>query len=243
MSTVSAERLATIFVEAADTLVDEFDLLDFMHMLVDRARSLVDAAAAGLMLADEHGRLEFMAGSDENVRLVELFQLQNDQGPCLEAFRTGRSVINVDLVSATDRWPRFAPRAAEAGFRSVHAFPLRLRTQVIGALNIFGSSTGGDFDPTDVPVMQALADVATIGLMQERAIRRGEALTEQLQGALNSRIIIEQAKGALAQVLGVSVDEAFRRIRTYARNNNRRLTEVAELIVTDLAALPGLVGS
>ncbi|GIF43388.1 GAF and ANTAR domain-containing protein [Actinoplanes xinjiangensis] len=240
MSTVSAERLATIFVEAADTLVDEFDLLDFMHMLVDRARSLVDAAAAGLMLADEYGRLEFMAGSDDNVRLVGLFQIQNDQGPCLEAFRTGRSVINVDLASATQRWPRFAPRAEEAGFHSVHAFPLRLRTQVIGALNIFGDSAGGDFDPTDVPVMQALADVATIGLMQERALRRSEALTEQLQGALNSRIIIEQAKGALAQVLGVSVDEAFRRIRTYARNNNRRLTEVSELIVTDLNALPGL---
>ncbi|MEU4419904.1 GAF and ANTAR domain-containing protein [Actinoplanes sp. NPDC024001] len=240
MSTVSAERLATIFVEAADTLVAEFDLLDFLHMLTDRARSLVDAAAAGLMLADERGRLAFMAGSDENVRLVELFQLQNDQGPCLEAFRTGQPVINVDLAAATDRWPRFAPRAAQAGFRSVHAFPLRLRTQVIGALNIFGSSTGGDFDSADVPVMQALADVATIGLMQERTIRRSEALTEQLQGALNSRIIIEQAKGALAQLHGISVDEAFRRIRAYARNNNRRLTEVAELIVTDLAALPGL---
>jgi hypothetical protein len=111
MSTVSVERLATIFVEAADTLVDEFDLLDFMHMLVDRARGLVGAAAAGLMLADEHGRLEFMAGSDENVRLVELFQLQNDEGACLEAFRTGQSVINVDLASASKRWPRFAPRA------------------------------------------------------------------------------------------------------------------------------------
>ncbi|WP_328459586.1 GAF and ANTAR domain-containing protein [Actinoplanes sp. NBC_00393] len=240
MSTVSAERLATVFVEAADTLVDEFDLLDFLHMLTDRARSLVDAAAAGLMLADERGRLEFMAGSDENVRLVELFQLQNDQGPCLEAFRTGQSVINVDLAAATERWPRFAPRAAQAGFRSVHAFPLRLRAQVIGALNIFGSSTGGDFDPADVPIMQALADVATIGLMQERTIRRSEALTEQLQGALNSRIIIEQAKGALAQVQGIGVDEAFRRIRAYARNNNRRLTEVAELIVTDSTALPGL---
>ncbi|MEU4419919.1 GAF and ANTAR domain-containing protein [Actinoplanes sp. NPDC024001] len=241
MSTVSAERLATIFVEAADTLVAEFDLLDFLHMLTDRARSLVDAAAAGLMLADERGRLAFMAGSDENVRLVELFQLQTDQGPCLEAFRTGQPVINVDLAAATDRWPRFAPRAAQAGFRSVHAFPLRLRTQVIGALNIFGSSTGGDFDSADVPVMQALADVATIGLMQERTIRRSEALTEQLQGALNSRIIIEQAKGALAQVHGVSVDEAFRRIRAYARNNNRRLTEVAELVVTDLSSAPGLI--
>ncbi|BAL86056.1 hypothetical protein AMIS_8360 [Actinoplanes missouriensis 431] len=241
MSSVSTERLATIFVEAADTLVDEFDLLDFLHMLTDRAQSLVGAAAAGLMLADERGRLEFMAGSDENVRLVELFQLQNDQGPCLEAFRTGQSIVNVDLASASDRWPRFAPRAVEAGFRSVHAFPLRLRTQVIGALNIFGSATGGDFDAADIPIMQTLADIATIGLMQERAIRRSEALTEQLQGALNSRIIIEQAKGAIAQVHGVGVDEAFRRIRAYARNNNRRLTEVAELIVTDLAALPGLM--
>jgi GAF domain-containing protein len=240
MSGVSVERLATIFVEVADTLVDEFDLLDFLHMLTDRARSLVDAVAVGLMLVDERGRLEFMAGSDENVRLVELFQLQNDQGPCLEAYRTGNSVINVDLASATARWPRFAPRAAEAGFRSVHAFPLRLRSQVIGALNIFGNSIGGDFDAADIPIMQALADVATIGLMQERAIRRSEALTEQLQGALNSRIIIEQAKGAIAQVHGVSVDEAFRRIRAYARNHNRRLTEVAELIVTDLASLPGL---
>ncbi|MBG0560819.1 GAF and ANTAR domain-containing protein [Actinoplanes aureus] len=241
MNTVSAERLATIFVEAADTLVDEFDLLEFLHMLTDRARSLVEAAAAGLMLADERGQLEFMAGSDENVRLVELFQLQNDQGPCLEAFRTGQPIINIDLGAATDRWSRFAPRAVEAGFRSVHAFPLRLRTQVIGALNIFGSSAGGDFHPADVPIMQALADVATIGLMQERAIRRSEALTEQLQGALNSRIIIEQAKGALAQVHGITVDEAFRRIRAYARNNNRRLTEVSELIVTDLTRLPGLM--
>ena len=238
----SAERLATIFVEVADTLVDEFDLLDFLHMLTDRATNLVGAAATGLMLADERGRLEFVAGSDENVRLVELFQLQNDQGPCLEAFRTGRPVINVDLAAAVERWPRFATRAEEAGFRSVHAFPLRLRSQVIGALNVFGDTTGGNFDAADVSIMQALADVATIGLMQERAIRRSEALTEQLQGALNSRIVIEQAKGALAQVQDITVDEAFRRIRGYARNNNLRLTEVAYLVVTDLASLPGLAG-
>ena len=240
MSTVSPERLARIFVEVADTLVDEFDLLDFLHTLTDRAGSLVGAAAAGLMLADERGHLEFMAGSDENVRLVELFQLQNEQGPCLEAFRTGRSVINVDLAAATDRWPLFAPRATAAGFQSVHAFPLRLRSQVIGALNVFGKSMGGDFEDGDVSIMQALADVATIGLMQERAIRRSEALTEQLQGALNSRVIIEQAKGALAQVHGISVDEAFRQIRTYARSHNRKLTEVAEVVVTDLSSLPGL---
>ncbi|WP_433790781.1 GAF domain-containing protein [Actinoplanes sp. CA-252034] len=122
MSTVSAERLATIFVEAADTLVDEFDLLDFLSMLTDRARDLVGAAAAGLALADEHGRLGFVAGSDDNVRLVELFQIQNDQGPCLEAFRTGRPVINVDLAAATARWPRFAPaRPRRASVRCTHS--------------------------------------------------------------------------------------------------------------------------
>ena len=231
MTTVSAQRLATIFVEVADTLVDEFDLIDFLHMLTDRAASLVDAAAVGIVLADPRGRLEFMAGSNENVKLLELFQLQNHEGPCLEAFRTGHPVINVDLGAAGGRWPRFAPRATALGFQAVHAFPLRLRQQVIGAMNVFGVTKGGDFHDTDVAVMQALADVAAIGLIQERAIRHGEVLTEQLQGALNSRVVIEQAKGAVAQARGVSVDEAFVSIRSYARSNNRRLTDVAHTIV------------
>jgi GAF domain-containing protein len=240
MGTVSAERLATIFVEAADTLVDHFDLLEFLNRLTDRTTSLVGAAATGLMLADERDRLEFVAASDENARLVELFQLQNDQGPCLDVFRTGEVVINVNLPGATDRWPLFAPRAAASGYRSVHAFPLRLRSQVIGALNVFGDKVGGDFDPADLRIIQSLADVATIALMQERTIRRGEELTEQLQGALNSRIVIEQAKGALAQMHGISVDEAFRVMRSYTRNNNLRLTEVAHRVVSDPASVPRL---
>jgi GAF domain-containing protein len=240
MTTVSAERLATIFVEIADTLVDEFDLLDFLHMLTDRAAGLVSAGAVGLMLAGQRGRLEFMAGSDENVRLVELFQLQNQEGPCLEAFRTGAPVINIDLAEATGQWPRFAPRATAAGFRSVHAFPLRLREDVIGALNVFGNTKGGDLAERDVPIIQSLADVATIALLQERAIRRGEELTEQLQGALNSRIVIEQAKGAIAQMRGVTVDEAFAIIRAYARSHNHRLIDLAHTIVRDLASLPEL---
>jgi GAF domain-containing protein len=235
MTTVSAQRLATIFVEVADTLVDEFDLIDFLHMLTDRATSLVDAAAVGIVLADPRGRLEFMAGSNESVKLLELFQLQNHEGPCLEAFQTGQPVINVDLSAASDRWPRFAPRATAVGFQAVHAFPLRLRQQVIGAMNVFGATKGGDFQDTDVTVMQALADVASIALLQERAIRRGEVLSEQLQGALNSRIVIEQAKGAVAQARGVSVDEAFASIRSYARSNNQRLTDVAHRIVADPA--------
>ncbi|MFI6238833.1 ANTAR domain-containing protein [Micromonospora sp. NPDC050795] len=237
MTTVSAERMATIFVEVADTLVDDFDLIDFLHMLTDRAADLVGAAAVGLLLADQHRRLEFMAGSNENVKLVELFQIQTHEGPCLEAFETAVPVINVNLDEAADRWPRFAPRATAAGFQSVHAFPLRLRNQVIGALNVFGGTKGGDFEDTDVPVMQALADVAAIGLLQERAIRRGELLTEQLQGALNSRIVIEQAKGAVAQAAGIDVDDAFAVIRSYARRHNRKLTDVAHSFLSEPAML------
>ena len=235
MTTVSAQRLATIFVEVADTLVDEFDLIDFLHLLTDRAASLVDAAAVGIVLADPRGSLAFMAGSNENAKLLELFQLQNHEGPCLEAFHTAQPVINVDLSAATGRWPKFAPRATALGFHAVHAFPLRLRQQSIGALNVFGTTKGGDFSDADVTVMQALADVASIALIQERVIRRGEILTEQLQGALNSRIVIEQAKGAVAQARGVSVDEAFDSIRSYARSNNRRITDVAHTIVADPA--------
>ncbi|GAA0804639.1 GAF and ANTAR domain-containing protein [Spirilliplanes yamanashiensis] len=240
MTTLSAQRLAATFVDVADTLIDEFDLVEFLHMVADRTATLVGAASAGVMLADERGRLEFMAASDENAMMLELFQLQNSEGPCLEAFRTGRPVVNVDLGGAADRWPLFAPRATAAGFASVHAFPLRLRRQVIGALNVFGTPTGGGFDEADVPVVQALADIATIGVLQERAIRHGEILTEQLQGALNSRIVIEQAKGAVAQAHGVSVDEAFGMIRAFARRRNRRLTDLARTIVTDPATLRAL---
>jgi GAF domain-containing protein len=236
MTTVSAQRLATIFVEVADTLVDEFDLIDFLQLLTDRAAALVDAAAVGIVLAGPQGRLEFMAGSNENAKLLELFQLQNREGPCLEAFQTAQPVINVDLGAADDRWPRFAPRATALGFLAVHAFPLRLRQQTIGAMNVFGATKGGDFEDADVTVMQALADVASIGLLQERAIRRGEILSEQLQGALNSRVVIEQAKGAIAQAKGVSVDEAFASIRSYARSHHQRLTDVAHAILADPAS-------
>ncbi|WP_035857944.1 GAF and ANTAR domain-containing protein [Cryptosporangium arvum] len=241
MTTVSAERLASVFVEVADTLVEQFDLLEFLHMLTDRTADLVSAAAVGIVLADKDGRLEFMAGSDENVKLLELFQLQTQEGPCQEAYRLGKPVVNVDLSQATPRWPRFAPQAAALGFRSVHAFPLRLRNHTIGALNVFGGALGGHFDANDVPVVQALADVAAISLLQERAIHRGEVLTEQLQGALNTRIVIEQAKGAIAQIHQISVDEAFIRLRAYARNNSKRLTDVAHAVIADPSSVPGLI--
>jgi GAF domain-containing protein len=240
MTTVSAQRLARVFVEIADTLVDEFDLIEFLQLLASRTAQLLDASPVGLLLADHQGRLEFMAASDENVKLLELFQVQNQEGPCLDAFRTGTPVVNADLQNAADRWPVFAPRAAQAGFRSVHAFPLRLRAQRIGAMNVFSNHIGGRLAESDVEMVQALADIASIGLLQERAISRAELLTEQLQGALNSRIVVEQAKGAVAQSRGVSVSEAFVLIRAYCRSNHLRLGEVALAIITDLSSIPEL---
>jgi transcriptional regulator with GAF, ATPase, and Fis domain len=239
MTTVSEQRLAKIFVEVADTLIDEFDLIEFLRMLADRAAGLIDAATVGLLLADQKSRLQFMAASTETTKLLELFQLQWQDGPCLDAFRTAEPVVNADLRTASARWPRFAPYAVAAGFRSVHAFPLRLRSEVIGAMGVFGTGST-DFDDADVRIVQALADVAAIGLLQERTIHRGEVLTEQLQGALNSRIVIEQAKGAIAQAHHISVDAAFELIRVYARRTNRRLSDVARLVVTDLSSLPDL---
>jgi transcriptional regulator with GAF, ATPase, and Fis domain len=240
MPTVAPDRLAAVFVEIADTLVDDFDVIEFLQMITARTSELVSVPAVGLLLADARGRLQFMAASDEATRLLELFQLQHNEGPCLDAFTTGAQVVNADLGQAAGRWPAFAPRASAGGFRSVHALPLRLRTTVIGALNLFGTDAGV-LEPADVKVVQALADIATIGLLQEKAIRHGEVVTEQLQHALNSRVVIEQAKGALARMHGVDVDAAFVMLRSYARNHNRKLVDLARLVVTDPAQVPGLV--
>ena len=240
MTTVSAERLSKIFVEVADTLVDDFDLQDFLHMLTVRTAGLVGASAVGLLLADQRGQLRFMAASDERARILEIFQVQASEGPCFDAFRSGEPVLNENLRDAVARCPDFTRHALAAGFRSVHAFPMRVRREVIGALNVFGSTVGGNFDDADVQVVQALTDVAAIALLQERAIRRGELLTEQLQGALNSRILIEQAKGAIAQAHGISVDAAFSALRGYARRANRMLTEVAQDVLTNPDSLAAL---
>ena len=238
MSTVSAARLATVFVEVADTLIDEFDVIEFLQMLTERVAGFFPTGEAGLMLGDQGGRLNFVAASNESARLMELIQLQYNDGPCLEAFQTGRPVTNVDLDRASGRWPEFAPAAAEAGFQSVHAFPLRLRKEVVGAMSVFAGASA--LDESDTLIVQSLADVAVIGLLQERAIRRGEVLSEQLQTALTSRVIIEQAKGIIAQARGVTPDEAFRLIRAYARSNNQLLKNVTTAIVRDLAAPAGL---
>lgn len=227
---ISTEQLSALFVEAADTLVDDFDVIDFLHNLTIHASDISGAAAVGLMLSDQRGRLQFVAASNANGELLELFQLQNSEGPCLDCFSTGEPVVNADLLHATDRWPTFAPRAIQLGYQSVHAFPMRLRQDTIGALNLFGD-TDTYFDSSEVGVVQALADVATIAILQERSVSHAEALTEQLQGALNSRIVIEQAKGAMAARAGVTTDEAFELLRQQARSTSTRLVDVASAVL------------
>lgn len=236
---ITVDRLTEIVVEAADTLVDDFDLIEFLQTLTIHTSSLVDVSAAGLLLADERGRLQLMAASDERSEMLELFQVQAEEGPCQDCFVQGIAVSTADLSQATRRWPCFAPKAVESGYRSVHAFPLRLRQQVIGALNLFGDSAR-EMRPLDVRVVQAIADVATIGLLQERAIHRRDLLVEQLQAALNSRIGIEQAKGALAQIHGCTVDEAFDLLRTHARTNHVRLSVLAHQVTAEPDLVPGL---
>ena len=242
MIKVSTERLTDVFVEVADTLIEEFDLIEFLQMLTQRIAELVDAPAVGLLLADQRGSLQFMAASTEGAHLLELFQLQNHEGPCLDAFRTGEPVHQDDLTQAAARWPRFARHAVADGYLSVHAVPLRLRRQTIGAMGIFAAQTGA-IDTTDAHTMQALGDVATIALLQERSISHNATVTEQLQNALNSRIIIEQAKGALAQHLGLGVDEAFEALRAHARRTQTRLGVVATAVLTDPTEMNRLTGS
>jgi hypothetical protein len=232
---MDSELLSDTFVDLADTLVADFDVVDFLHLLAERSVSLLAASAAGVVLADPRGELRVAAASTQEAGLIELFQIQNDQGPCLDCFRTGQPVTAADLTGPSQQWPRFAAAAVAAGFRSVEALPMRLRDDVIGALNLF-RALPGPLDPADLRIGQALADVATIGLLQERSVRRGEIAGEQLQGALNSRVIIEQAKGKLAERLSTDMDHAFALLRDYARNSNQRLTDVARSFVDSATA-------
>ncbi len=237
---MDGQLLSETFVELADTMVVGFDVIDFLHMLTDRSVQLLDASAAGLLLADPRGELRVVAASSERARLLELFQIQSDQGPCLDCFRSGKPVVVADLSTETRRWPHFAPAAQEAGFAAVQALPMRLREQTIGALNLFRAAPG-IFDPADMRVGQALADVATISLLQERSLRRSETLNEQLQAALNSRVTIEQAKGKLAERLQLDMDQAFAVLRRYARTRNLRLSDLARAFVDGSETFPDLV--
>jgi GAF domain-containing protein len=220
-------RLVQTFVELADTLVNDFDVVEFLDLLVRRALEGFDAAEAGILLADPAGTLHLMASSSERTRSLELFQLQNEEGPCLDCFKTGEPVTVQDLELEVGRWPRFVPAARAAGFASVHTMPMRLRDERIGVLNVFGGHTG-TITETQVLVSRAMADIATIGILQQRAIHQAQVAMDQLQIALTSRIMIEQAKGVLAERAGLAIEESFERLRSYARATNRRLSDVAQ---------------
>jgi GAF domain-containing protein len=230
---VLAQRLVSL----ADTLVDDFDLIDLLDKLVFSCVDLLGVSAAGLLLLDRRGTLQPVASSTEATRLLELFQLQNDEGPCLDCVHEGRAVNVPELGHAPEHWARFAAVAIDNGFSSVHALPMRLRRDVLGSLNLFNAERPS-LDDNELRVAQALADVATIGILQQRSVRRSSELAEQLQGALNTRIVIEQAKGVLAEYGGVGMDVAFAALRRHARDRNLKMGEVAESLVTG-AVRPG----
>jgi transcriptional regulator with GAF, ATPase, and Fis domain len=229
------EKLAHALVELADTLVHDFDLVAFLQLLSDHCVDLFALSSAGVMLQDQQAVLQVIASSDERGRTLELMELQNQEGPCLDAFRT-RAPVQASGDDAAVRWPLFTEQARVAGYLSFAALPMRLRDQTIGALNMF-SEQEQELAPNDLTGAQALADVATIGLLNERTLREARVVAEQLQHALTSRVVLEQAKGIIAVRLDRDVDDAFNVMRTYARRNNLRLSDIARQIVDgDLAA-------
>jgi GAF domain-containing protein len=214
-------------VEMADTLVDDYDVVDLLTGLTDRCVSLLNVSAAGVMLASPGGSLGLVASSSEAMRLLELFELQAAEGPCLDAFHSGEPVGQENLQAGPGRWPLFSEAAVRAGFQSAFALPLRLREVTLGALNLL-SATRTPIREADLIVARAFADLATLSILQHRASTEAQRLNEQLSAALTSRIVIEQAKGVISERAGVGLAEAFSRMRGYARHHNRRLTDVAE---------------
>ncbi len=239
------EWLARTFVELADTLVDDYDVVDFLSTLAERCVELLETVEVGLVLLDGHGRLQVMASSTERMRVAELFEVQNEEGPCFEAQRHGEQVVNTRLDGSDGRWPRFGPMALAAGFQMVHALPLRRRRDVIGAMNVFDTERR-EMTSQNVNLSQALADAATIGILQERTVRQQIDVAAQLQGALNSRIVIEQAKGIVAEQQKMNMEDAFAMLRGYARNSAVTLSEVARAVIdrsltpTELRSVPPL---
>ena len=223
-------RLGKAFVNLADALVNGYETLDFLYLLCDRCRDVLQADAAGVLLSTDDDTLQLTAAAPEDDDVLELCEMQSQDGPCRDAFTTGKPVIQHNLAAAFDRWPDFAPRALEFGFHAVFAFPLHLRDPRIGALTVlrYGS---GSFDERDLQVGQALADVATIGVVQDRMVRQAYQRSEQLQAALNSRVLIEQAKGVLAERLAVELGTAFETMRRHARNHSRPLRAVCQAVI------------
>ena len=230
MNDVTQRQLLQTFVRLADTLVDDYDVVDLLQVLVDTCRDLLDTTAAGILLADSRGELELVVSTSEASRLVEMMQLSAEAGPCIESFRSGRRVSVPDIEHSADEWQQFRGAALAQGFRSMDALPLRLRDATIGTLNLLRAEPGAASED-DIMAAQAFADVATIGILHERSIRESAVLSEQLQAALTSRIVIEQAKGVVSHTRGVPIDDAFTLMREYARSHNLGLSVVAARLV------------
>lgn len=227
---MNAEKLAQAFVDLAETLVDDFDVHDLLHVLARNCTDLLSVSATALLFVDE-GRLRVAVSSSESARILELFQLQNDEGPCLDAYRTGQPVAAEDMLQMQRRWPSFAAAAGAQGFVSVLALPMRMRGETIGTLNMFGDRNSTAITDESLQVAQAMADVGTITILQDRVARQHELVAEQLQHALDSRVVIEQAKGILSAHFEVGMDDAFQILRAHARDRRARLAEVARQVV------------
>jgi len=234
MTNVSREKeLVETFVELADTMVTGYDIVDLLHRLVIRCAHTLNVAGVGILIPDADGTLEVVASTSERSQLISLLQLSEDQGPCLDAYRLGEPVTVSDIAGIRERWPRFAGAAGELGYRWMHAIPLRLREDVIGSLNLFGDQPGA-LTPDDALAARGLADIATIGILHERAFREADLARQQLQHALNSRVVIEQAKGILSHLHNIDMDAAFLLLRERARSNHEKLSDVARHVVNDV---------
>lgn len=224
-------RVLGAVVSLVDSLLDDFDVVELLTELTEQCAQLLDIAAAGLLLADPRHHLHLMAATSEKSRDLELFQLQSDEGPCLDCFSTGRPVSAAELAAQTTRWPHFVAAATQAGFASVHAVPMRAGDTVLGALGLFGTTTG-DLNQADLLVAQTLAHIATVAILQEHPATP-VIVFSHLRSALTSRIVVEQAKGYLRQRLDVTIEDAFTLLRGYARAHGEHLTEIARQVIND----------
>ena len=218
-------------VSLVDSLLDDFDVVELLTELTERCAQLLDIAAAGLLLADPLGQLRLLAATSKQTWELELFQLQADEGPCVDCYSTGQPVSVADLSLATDRWPRFIPAAREAGVASVHALPMRAAGLVLGSLGLFGNSPG-ELTESDLLLGQTLAHIACVAILQELPPTPATVIP-QLRAALTHHIVVEQAKGFLRERLDISVNEAFSLLRRYARVSGDHLTDVARQLMTE----------
>jgi GAF domain-containing protein len=230
--------LARTLIELADTLADDFDLAELLHRLLERCVELLGAAEAGIVLTNDEGRLQAVASTSEGMHVLELLEVQNEEGPCLDSYLTGAAIRNAPLDG--ERWPAFAERARAGGFRRVHAMPLRHGGLTVGALNVFHADGGASSD-ADLDIAQSLADMATISVLHHRALSHAVTVAGQLQRALHSRVAIEQAKGVVAERLHIDIDAAFGLLRGFARRTNEHIADVAALVLAGRVPVEQLV--